>query len=373
MYIYQNPKWPNFIWNKELIAKLLVKVKSRQAYLLGKMDSLGFDIKEKAFLNTITEDIIKSNEIEGEFLNTQQVRSSIARKLGIKIESNINIDRNVEGVVEMTLDAMQNYNKPITENRLFGWQSSMFPGGFSGLYKIKTGSYRDDNKGPMQVVSGAVGRQKVHYQAPCANVLKKEMRNLIVYINNKREGIDLILKSAIAHLWFVSIHPFEDGNGRIARTLSDMLLARSQNSSERFYSMSSQIKKARKSYYKVLEITQKSSLDITVWIQWFLENLILAIDSSQILLKSVLEKTEFWKRHKAQLLNERQIKMLNKMFDDFKGDLTTSKWAKITKSSQDTATRDIAGLIRKGILVKKGSARSTHYVIQDFCDFKETL
>jgi Fic family protein len=240
----------------------------------------------------------------------------------------------------------------------------MFTGGFSGLYKIKTGTYRDDYKGPMQVVSGAVGREKVHYQAPCAKVLKKEMKKLIAYINNKTDGIDLILKSAIVHLWFVSIHPFEDGNGRIARALSDMFLSRSENSSEKFYSMSSQIKKERKAYYKVLEITQKSSLDITSWIQWFLENLILAIDSSHILLKSVLEKADFWKKYKDQPLNERQIKMLNKLLDDFKGNLTTLKWAKMTKASQDTATRDIADLIKKGILVKKGSARSTHYLIQ---------
>jgi Fic family protein len=361
MYIYHNPKWPDFIWDTNLITDLLIKVKLKQGYLLGKMDCLGFEIKEKAILSVLTEDIIKSSQIEGHFLNMEQVRSSIAKKLGIDMDSNINIDRNVEGVVGMIFDATYHYDKALTKSRLLGWQSSIFPGGFSGLYKIKTGSYRDDLKGPMQIVSGPTGKERVHYQAPSASILDKEMNMLISYSNDKSKKIDLIIKSAIVHLWFVIIHPFEDGNGRIARALSDMFLARSESSPNRFYSMSSQIKKERKSYYKALEITQKSSLDITLWLKWFLENLILAIESSQELLKSVLQKVEFWKKHQNTSFNKRQIKVLNKMLDNFKSNLTTAKWAKITDSSQDTATRDISDLIKKDILVKHGFARATHY------------
>jgi Fic family protein len=364
MYIYQNPKWPNFIWNEYLVNKLLSRVKLKQGYLLGKMDSLGFEIKEKALLSVLTEDIIKSNEIEGQFLNVEQVRSSIAKRLGINVDSDINIDRNIERIVDMMLDATQHYNKSITKNRLLGWQSSMFPCGFSGLYKIKTGSYRDDSTGPMQIVSGPIGKEKVHYQALSADILDKEMDMLISYANSKDEKMDLVIKAAIIHLWFVTIHPFEDGNGRIARALSDMFLAKSENSSNRFYSMSSQIKKERKSYYKALGITQNSSLDITSWLKWFLENLILAIEGSGELLKSVLQKSEFWRKYQDIPLNKRQIKMLNKVLDNFKGNLTTAKWAKITHSSQDTATRDIVDLIKKNILAKRGNARTTHYIIK---------
>ncbi|MDR0724345.1 MAG: Fic family protein [Endomicrobium sp.] len=364
MYIYQNPKWPNFIWNEHLINDLLSKVKLKQGYLLGRMDSLGFEIKEKAFLNILTEDIIKSNEIEGQLLNVEQVRSSIAKRLGINADSDINVNRNVEGIVDMMLDATQHYDKSITKNRLLGWQASMFPTGFSGLYKIKIGSYRDDSTGLMQIVSGPIGKERVHYQAPSAVTLDKEMNILLSYANNKYETIDLVIKAAIIHLWFVIIHPFEDGNGRIARALSDMFLAKSENSSNRFYSMSAQIKKERKAYYKVLEITQKSSLDITSWLKWFLENLILAIEASGGLLENVLQKAEFWKKYQGVPFNKRQIKMLNKILDNFKGNLTTTKWAKMTHSSQDTATRDIVDLIKKNILVKRGNARTTHYIVK---------
>ncbi|MDD3435877.1 MAG: Fic family protein [Candidatus Gastranaerophilales bacterium] len=363
MYIYKNPNWANFTWDKDIILNLLSRVKLKQGYLLGKMDTLGFDIKEKAILNILTEDVIKSSEIEGQILNTEQVRSSIAKRLGIDIGSNIFVERDVEGIVEMMLDATQNYSQTITKDRLCGWQSSMFPGSYSGLYKVKTGCYRDDKNGPMQVVSGAIGKEKVHFQAPAAVVLDVEMNKLIDYINNENDNTDLIIKSGIVHLWFVILHPFEDGNGRIARALTDMLLARSENSSNRFYSMSSQIKKVKKSYYKSLEITQKSSLDITDWLQWFLENLLIAIDNSEILLKFVLQKAEFWQKNQSSSLNERQIKVLNMALDDFKGNLTTTKWAKICKCSQDTATRDIADLIGKGILIKQGEARATQYII----------
>lgn len=363
MYIYENKNWASFTWDKDIILNLLFQIKEKRAYLLGKMSSLGFDIKEKAILNVLTEDVIKSSEIEGQKLNTEQVRSSIARRLGINIGGDIFVERDVEGIVEMMLDATQNYDKKITKDRLCGWQSAMFPGGFSGLYKIKIGSYRDDKNGPMQVVSGAIGKEKVHFEAPAATVLDDEMGKLIDYINNEN-NTDLIIKAGIVHLWFVIIHPFEDGNGRIARALTDMLLARSENSSNRFYSMSSQIKKVRKSYYKALEITQHSSLDITPWLQWFLENLLLAVDNSEELLKSVLQKAEFWNKHKDIVFNKRQFEILNRFMDDFKGNLTTKKWAKICNCSHDTATRDIADLIEKGILIKQGEARATHYLIK---------
>lgn len=364
MYIYESKNWPNFTWDKDIVLNLLSKVKLKQGYLLGKMDSLGFDIKEKAMLNVLTEDVIKSSEIEGQILNTEQVRSSIAKRLGINFDENILVERDVEGIVEMMLDATQNYDKEITQDRLFGWQAAMFPAGYSGLHKIKIGSYRDDKNGPMQVVSGAIGKEKVHFQAPDANALENEMNQLIAYINNNSDKTDLIIKAGIVHLWFVVIHPFEDGNGRIARALADMLLARSENSSSRFYSMSSQIKKVRKSYYKALEITQKSSIDITSWLQWFLENLLIAIDDSEHLLKNVLQKAEFWQKSQTVALNERQIKVLNRFMDDFEGKLTTTKWAKMCNCSQDTATRDIADLIEKGIFEKQGEARATHYILK---------
>lgn len=361
MYIHDNKNYPHFVYDKEKIFNLLAQVKSRQGYLLGKMDMLGFEIKEKALLSTLTEDVIKSSEIEGQILNTEQVRSSIARRLGIDIGGDIQTERDVEGIVDMMMDATQNFSKEVTHERLYGWQSAMFPGGFSGLYKVKTGAYRDDKLGPMQVVSGSTGKEKVHYEAPKAELIEAQMSELIDYINSDND--DFIIKAGIAHLWFVIIHPFDDGNGRIARALSDMMLARSENSSNRFYSMSSQIKKVKKSYYKVLEITQGSSLDITSWLEWFLENLLTSIENSDDLLKSVLQKAEFWQRHQDTLLNERQIKVLNRVLDRFEGNLTTSKWAKMTNSSQDTATRDVQDLINKGILTKQGEARATHYLI----------
>ena len=287
----------------------------------------------------------------------------IARKLGLDINDDIYVERYVEGIVDMTFDAIQNYSQVLTEERLFSWQAAMFPTGRSGLYKIKVGQYRDDAEGAMQVVSGAIGHEKVHYEAPPAEIITTEMNKLIDYINNETQT-DLIIKAGIVHLWFVINHPFEDGNGRIARVLTDMLLARSEDSSNRYYSMSSQIKKNRKSYYKALEITQGSQLDITKWLQWFLENLIQAIENSNEIVSDVLNKSEFWSKNKDIVMNERQVKMINKLLDDFTGNLTTVKWAKMCKCSQDTATRDITDLIKKGILIKQGEARATHYLIK---------
>jgi len=362
-YIWQNKNFPNFTYDKEVVLNLLAQTKLREGLLLGKIEGLGFEHNRSALLSTLTEDVVKSNEIEGLILNIDQVRSSIGRRLGIDVAGDVTIERNVEGIVEMMLDATQNFDKEMTQERLFGWQAAMFPGGYNGLYKIKTGAYRDDANGPMQVVSGAIGHEKVHYEAPPAHTIEAEMNSLIDYINNENEN-DLIIKAAIVHLWFVIIHPFEDGNGRIARALTDMLLARSENSSNRFYSMSAQIKKVRNSYYETLQLTQKDSLDITLWLKWFLENLILAIENSDTLLKTVLFRAEFWKKHAATSLNERQIKILNKILDNFEGNLTTTKWAKLCGCSQDTAARDITDLINKGILTKHGEARATHYKIK---------
>lgn len=360
-YIYQNADWHSFKWCGEKINNLLLDIQKAQGYLLGKMDILGFEVKNNALLNVLTENILKSSEIEGEILNKEQVHSSVARKLGIDLHKNINIERNIEGVVDMMFDAIQNFDKVLTEQRLFGWHASLFPTGYSGMYKIEVAKYRTDEKGSMQVVSGHLGKEKIHYEAPPANILKREMNYLIDYINN--DTSNLIIKAGIVHLWFVILHPFEDGNGRIARALTDMILSKNDNTSFRFYSMSSQIQKNRKSYYKILEETQKGSMDVTNWLIWFLENLLIAINSSEDILKNVLKRAEFWQKNTNITFNERQKKVLNRFMDDFKGNLTTTKWAKMCNCSQDTATRDINDLIDKKILKKVGTGRSTHYIL----------
>jgi len=362
-YIYQNIDWAKFFWNGEKILKLLSEVKLAQGFLLGKMSSLGFEIKNNALVNVLTENILKSSEIEGEILNAEQVRSSISRKLGLEATNNIPSERNVEGIVEMMLDATQNYDKPITKERIVGWHAALFPTGYSGMYKINVGDYRNDEKGPMQVVSGAIGKEKIHYEAPSADILEAEMNKLFEYIN-KNDDVDLLIKAGIIHLWFVILHPFDDGNGRIARALTDMILAKSDNLNFRFYSMSAQIRKERKSYYNILEKTQKGSLDITHWLLWFLENLLISINNSDVLLKNVLKKAEFWQKYLETDFNERQRKMLNKLFDGFDGNLTSTKWGKICNCSQDTAGNDINDLITKKILKKLGKAKNTHYVFR---------
>lgn len=361
-YIYQNTDWHAFRWCGEKINNLLLDIQKAQGYLLGKMDALGFEVKNNALLNVLTENILKSSEIEGEILNKEQVHSSVARKLGLDFNQNINVERNIEGVVDMMFDATQNFTQPLTKERLFGWHASLFPTGYSGMYKIDVGQYRSDKNGPMQVVSGHLGKEKIHYEAPSAEILDQEMNYLIDYINN--DETNLLIKAGVAHLWFVVLHPFEDGNGRIARALTDMLLAKNDNSSYRFYSMSSQIQKNRKTYYEILEKTQKGSMDITNWLVWFLENLLLAINSSEDILKGVLKRAEFWQKNINITFNERQKKVLNRFMDDFKGNLTTTKWAKMCNCSQDTATRDVSDLIDKKILKKLGTGRSTHYVLK---------
>ncbi|MBS3776067.1 MAG: Fic family protein [Bacteroidales bacterium] len=364
IYIYQQDDWPSFKWNSDEFIGLLSKARNLQGRLFGKMESLGFDLRNEAFLDTLTLDVLKSSEIEGEFLNPDQVRSSIARKLGMEIAGSVESDRNVDGVVEMMLDATQNCFKPLTKERLFDWHAALFPTGRSGMSKITLADWRKDTSGPMQVVSGAMGKEKVHFQAPNSSRVDNEMNIFLEWFNNNIET-DLVLKAAIAHLWFVTIHPFDDGNGRIARALTDMLLAQSDESTQRFYSMSAQIRLERKQYYEILEKTQKGNLDITEWIKWFLNCLINSLKSTDIVLNRVLFKAEFWKKHSETEINERQKKLLNKILDGFEGKLTSSKWAKIAKCSKDTAIRDINDLISKNILKKEeAGGRSTSYELK---------
>lgn len=327
------------------------------------MESLGFSLREEAVLQTLTLDAVKSNEIEGEVLDADQVRSSIARKLGMDIGALAPADRHIEGVVEMLLDATQNFSLPLSEDRLFGWQAALFPTGRSSLYKIIVGNWRDASKGPMQVVSGAMGREMVHFEAPSAERVPVEMEAFIQWFNQNNEH-DAVLKAALAHLWFVTIHPFDDGNGRIARTITDLQLARSDNSSQRFYSMSAQIQLERKRYYDILEKTQKGDLDITEWLEWFLGCLDRALSTTETTLVSVLRKSRYWTFFNSKALTDRQKLMLNKLLDGFEGKLNTSKWAKITKVSTDTALRDIQNLVEQGVLEKEDSGgRSTSYCL----------
>lgn len=364
-YIHQNTNWPRFTWDNESLLLTLGKVRNLQGKLFGKMQFLGFELQNEAILETLTLDVIKSTEIEGEILNLDQVRSSIARHLGMDISGLVHSDRNVDGMVEMMFDATQNYQKQLTPERLFGWHSALFPAGRSGMYKIVTGNWRNDSTGPMQVVSGVMGKEKVHFQAPDASILENEMKAFLDWFNNE-DKLDHVIKAGIAHLWFITIHPFDDGNGRIARTITDMVLARSDGSSQRFYSMSAQIRSERKEYYEILEKTQAGSLDVTDWLLWFLNCLMKAINATDKILEKVLYKSHFWKNHATTILNERQQIILNKLLDVFEGKLTSSKWAKISKCSADTALRDIQDLIAKGILRKvPAGGRSTNYELKE--------
>lgn len=361
-YIYQQAKWPEFYWDESRLATLLANVRFKQGKLLGSMEGLGFSLKAEASLQSLTQEVLKSSEIEGELLDADQVRSSIARRLGIEIAGLVPSDRDVEGVVEMMLDATQKFQEELSAERLFGWHSSLFPSGRSGMYKIVAGGWRNNTKDdPMQVVSGAMGRERVHYQAPDSDVLKDEMAKFLDWFNNIT-NLDPVIKAGIAHLWFVTLHPFDDGNGRIARAITDMQLARADETPDRFYSMSAQVRLERNKYYDILEQTQKGSLDITEWLVWFLECLGRAIAATDKTLASVLKKGKLFEASNAQGLNDRQRYMLNRLLDSFEGKLTSSKWAKITKCSQDTAARDIHNLIERGILVKEDAGgRSTSY------------
>ena len=357
-YIYEYDNWPEFTWDDKQINVILGKVRYVQGKIFGQMGALGFSIKEETILSTLTLDVLKSSEIEGEILNYEQVRSSIARRLGLEYAGIVHVDRNVEGVVEMMLDATQIYYKPLDQERIFGWHAALFPSGWSGMQRIATGCYRD---GEMQVVSGPMGKEKIHFQAPSPDVVIEEMDGFLEWFNRKTI-IDGVLKAAIAHFWFIIIHPFDDGNGRIARAMSDMLLARSEESSQRFYSLSNQILTEKKLYYEILQKVQHSSGDITEWLEWFLNCLYRALINTEVTLKSVLQKSDFWDKHRETILNNRQRLMLNKLLDGFDGKLKTSKWAKITKCSADTALRDIQDLINRNILRKtEGGGRSTSY------------
>ena len=359
-YIYQNKNWTDFTWDDKAINAVFGEVKLLQGKLIGHMNALGFNAKEEVSLSALTMDVVKSSEIEGELLNYDQVRSSIARHLGINTAGLVPSSRHIEGVVEMMLDATQRYQMPLTQKRLLGWHAALFPTGYSGPYKIVTGKYRT---GEMQVVSGAMGKEKVHYEAIKPEFVKAEMEHFLQWYNTD-ERLDPVLKAAIAHFWFIIIHPFVDGNGRIGRAIADMLLSRAEKSGERFYSMSGQILIERKRYYEVLQKVQHSSGDITEWLNWFLHCLKNAMLSTEEITQKVVRKAEFWKQHEHTPINERQRLMLNKLLEDFEGKLQTSKWAKITKTSNDTALRDIKDLVLKGILKQtEDSGRNANYVL----------
>jgi Fic family protein len=361
-YIYEYNNWPNFTWQQNNISAILGEVRFLQGKITGQMNMLGFATKEETNLTTLTLDVIKSSEIEGEKLDYDQVRSSIAQRLGID-KGGISSNRNVDGVVEMMLNATQNYQDSLTDKRLFGWHSALFPTGYSGIHQIEVGRYRT---GEMQIVAGALGKEKVHFEAVHSSKVKNEMDLFLKWFNNNA-STDPVLKAAIAHFWFIIIHPFDDGNGRMARAISDLMLARADSSNERFYSMSSQILIERKEYYRILQKVQYCNGDITEWLVWFLCCLKNSLYSTERILEKILRKTEFWKIHENTIVNERQRLVLNKLFDGFEGKLKSSKWAKMTKCSSDTALRDIKDLIEKGILRQElQGGRSTNYELAEF-------
>lgn len=367
MYIYEQDDWPNFYWDEVLVLNNLLKIKHEQGILYGRMSALGFDLQKEASYLTLSEDIIKTSEIEGEILNKEEVRSSVANRLGFSILNPTVPSRHVDGIVELIIDATSNYNAPLTQERLFSWHASLFPTGYSGIHKISVASYRNDKSGKMQVVSG-FGKEKVHFTAPDASKIPNEMKAFLNWI--EKSDLDLILKAGIAHLWFVTIHPFDDGNGRITRAITDMLLSKSEKSKLKFYSMSAEIMKDRKNYYAILEKAQKSSLDITEWLLWFLNCLLKSFQNIQSISENVLLKAKFWNQFQRDSFNQRQQKVIHKLLDGFEGALTSSKWAKITKCSQDTAYRDIIDLVDRKILIKdEAGGRSTNYLFLKLTGF----
>jgi Fic family protein len=365
MYIYEHKEWPSFQWDQKKLAEQLTRVRFRQGRLVGHIEAWGFALRKEAMLQTLTQEVIKTSEIEGEVLNQDQVRSSLARRLGIDIAGSVPADCNVEGVVEMMLDATQNYQQPLTEDRLFGWHAALFPTGRRGMQRITVGHWRKGERGPMQVVSGSIGKETVHFEAPNASKVPGEMARFLNWFNYTYD-IDPVLKAAIAHLWFVTIHPFEDGNGRIARAIADMQLARADESQQRFYSMSTQIRKERKDYYDTLEATQKGVLNITPWLTWFLQCLDRAFTGTNDILANVMLKARFWEKHATVSLNDRQQMIVNKMLNGMEGKMMSSKWAKMANCSKETAIRDIQDLISKGIMVKEeAGGRSTSYILTE--------
>jgi Fic family protein len=361
-YIWQAPDWLDWRYDLAALVSPLAHVSHRQGLLFGRLADIGLGLRDQASLAALTDDVLKTSEIEGEHLNVASVRSSIARRLGVEIGSLAPADRHVEGVVDMVLDATINSASPLTQERLFGWHAALFPTGYSGLSKIGTGTWRDDAHGPMQVVSGPIGRQRVHYEAPPAQRLADEMARFLAWVNAPSLAEPALIRAGLGHLWFVTLHPFDDGNGRIARAIGDLLLARADGSPQRFYSLSAQIQRERKAYYDILERTQKGGLDVTEWLLWFLQMLGEAVDLAHHALDGVLEKAHFWQRVSGVALNERQVKIINRLLDGFEGKLTSSKWAAIAKSSTDTALRDINELVELGILERSGAGgRSTSY------------
>jgi Fic family protein len=372
-YIHELSDWPKFRWDEGRLATFLAAARHLQGRLVGQMEALGFKVREEAVLRTLTEDVLKSSEIEGEKLDADQVRSSVARRLGIDIGGLQPADRHVEGVVEMMLDATQQYDQPLTTERLFGWHASLFPTGRSGMHRITVGAWRDDRTAPMQVVSGPVGRERVHFEAPAAERLEEEMLRFLDWFNGDATT-EPVLKAALAHLWFVTIHPFDDGNGRIARAIADMSLARSEGSPQRFYSMSAQIREERGEYYGMLERTQKATMDVTPWMEWFVGCLTRAIEGAQAALSGVIAKARYWEKLRDVPLNERQRLLINRMLEGFEGKLTTSKWAALTKSSSDTALRDIQQLVHFGVLIRNAAGgRSTSYSLNGLPESEDTL
>ena len=364
-YIYEQKDWPEFRWSTVELSSLVANIRHKQGLLLGRMSVLGFQLRNEASLEILTTDVVKSSAIEGESLDPEQVRSSIAKRLGVDISGSAAINRHVEGIVEMMLDATQKYDEPLTKERLFGWHATLFPTGRSGMHKITVGDWRFPEAGAMQVVSGIIGRENVHFEAPDALLLEQEMDSFLNWFNNS-ESDDPVLKAAIAHFWFVTIHPFEDGNGIIARAIADMALARSDNSPQRFYSMSAHIEQVSKEYYNSLETCQKGDLDITLWLNWFLSCLERAIENADETLSSVLYKAKIWQKINLEPVNERQRKIINLLLGDFLGKLTTSKYAKLAKCSPDTALRDVQKLIKRNIMVQNlEGGRSTSYQLVD--------
>ena len=367
-YIHELPEWPDFGWDQDRLVGTLAAVRHQQGRLIGRMEALGFPLQQEATLEALTEETVKSSDIEGENLEEEQVRSSLARRLGLDVAGVGVVDRRVESIVEMMLDATRSYDQPLTPDRLFGWHASLFPGGRSGMRKLRAGAWRDDSTGPMQVVSGPVVRERVHFEGPAAERLDREMSLFLRWFNEGKGPPvgDAVLKAGLAHLWFVTIHPFDDGNGRIARAIADLALARSEHTNQRFYSMSAQIRRERNDYYDILERTQKGTLNVTVWMEWFLGCLGRTIDVAQTTVAAVLRKARFWETLSGVPINERQRAMLNRLLDGFEGKLTTSKWAAIAKCSSDTALRDILALVERGVLVRNpGAGRSTSYSLAE--------
>ena len=368
IYIWQYPEWPSFTWNDSRLISLLSEVRNLEGKIQGMMDGLGFNVQSMTALNVMTEDVLRSNEIEGVILNSDKVRSSIARHLGIDTAGLPQPDHYTEGVVQIMMDAVTNCNKPLTPERLFNWHAALFPTGRSGMYPITVGAYRTGGE-PMQIVSGAMGKEKVHYEAPPSDVVPDMMTDFLTWINSDNTVIDPVLKAAVAHLWFVAIHPFDDGNGRLTRTITDMQLAKADGFPLRFYSMSAEILREKKAYYEILEHTTSNSTDITEWLEWFLNTMKSSILRAEETVKRVVSKSSFWQRHREIPMNERQVKVVNMIWDGFTGKLTSSKWAKITKTSQATALRDITDLIEKGILIAAADGgRSSNYLLKDDAD-----